>query len=442
MRFYFRRLFLLLAVALFVLWIVYISFADPRMQTVRCAVQAWLVKYNMYPCAFQKHPMIFEHGDLHYYVLWETSCVSSTPFLEWWADNTSSTASLHHFVKPSYRKIDDYHHRYTAFVGSVYNSPHIHYKINDYRFLSKQYTIRRRNMSERSRVLVMADNQNESTRFRRLLALAQNYYRDSDGPDFILHVGDAVQSAENLGDWQTQLFSPMEDVGAYQHHVPLVFIPGNHDHDKERIQKNNNYYMDMYHGLNKTNELEKPAVTNGSYHQFHHSMSIGSARVIVLDAECPSEEQSAFLLHELQSDAFQKAHFRIIAIHIPPYIEYWDPNAWNDEGEKYWGEHIRLEYDPLFRKYRVDLVVSGHQHNYQRATVHRSTDPGSADKITYAIVGGAGGDLDLKRVEDWKMYNVTYFGHHFASLDIEDRRLSWTVHSITGSIVDKFLIET
>ncbi|KAJ2078300.1 hypothetical protein H4R24_004577 [Coemansia sp. RSA 988] len=441
MRFYFRRLLLLLAVELLFLWALYISFTDPRMQVARTAVQSWLVKQNMYPCMFQKHPFVFEHGDFHYYLLWETSCVSRAPVLEWWTDSTNNTAFLHHFIKPSYRKIDDYHHRYTAIIGSVQGALHIHYKVNGYRFATKQYTIRRRNSFEKSRVLVIGDNQNEPTRFRRVLARAQHYYRTSNGPDFILHVGDAVQIARKLGDWQSQLFSPMEDVGDYRHQTPLVFAPGNHDHDKRRIQNNNNFYMDMYHGLNETSELGKPAVINGSYHRFHHSISIGSARVIVLDSECPSKEQSAFLLRELQSDAFQEASFRIIAVHIPPYIEYWDPYTWNERGEKYWDEHIRLEYDPLFRKYGVDLVISGHQHNYQRATVSRSTAPGSTDVITYVIAGGAGGDLDLKRVEDWQMYNVTYLGHHFASLEIEDRRLIWTAHSITGSVVDKFLIE-
>ncbi|KAJ2013527.1 hypothetical protein IWW57_006060, partial [Coemansia sp. S610] len=98
-------------------------------------------------------------------------------------------------------------------------------------------------------------------------------------------------------------------------------------------------------------------------------------------------------------------------------------------------------YDALFRRHNVDLVVSGHQHNYQRGTVQRnpqSADP--ADTITYAIVGGAGGELDLERVESWNMYNVTYLGHHFVSLEVDSRQLRWLAKNKAGSIIDQFNI--
>ncbi|KAJ1926723.1 hypothetical protein EC988_010277, partial [Linderina pennispora] len=129
----------------------------------------------------------------------------------------------------------------------------------------------------------------------------------------------------------------------------------------------------MYHGLFDSEDLSKTSVANSTYHQSYHSLSVGTARIIVLDAECPSPEQSAFLNRELQSAVFQGAEFKIIAIHVPPYVEFWDPYAWNGKGEKHWDEHIRTEYDPLSRKHGVDLVISGHQHNYQRLAVHRGS---------------------------------------------------------------------
>ncbi|KAJ2828762.1 hypothetical protein GGI24_002311 [Coemansia furcata] len=233
----------------------------------------------------------------------------------------------------------------------------------------------------------------------------------------------------------------MEDGSGYQHRTPTIYVPGNHDHDKARTPDNNNMYTDMYHGILTTEGLGDEAVVNGTYHRFFHTTSLGSARVIVLDSECPSAEQSEFLERELQSSTFQSAQFRIVTVHIPPYIEFWDPYSWNELGEKHWGEHVRLEYDVLFRRYNVDLVISGHQHNYQRGTVQRnlqSTDP--SDQITYAIVGGAGGGLDLARVETWNMYNVTYLDHHFVSLEVEDRQLRWLAKNKAGKIIDHFNI--
>ncbi|ORX68683.1 Metallo-dependent phosphatase, partial [Linderina pennispora] len=356
--------------------------------------------------------------------------------VEWW----TKASHGHAFIEPWYRRIDANHHRYTAIFGPAGNASDVFYKINNYRQSTQQYRIHRRTKHSLHRVLVMADNQNGPSNFRRVLARVRKFY-GSNIPDTILHVGDSVQTARKLNDWQKQLFSPMEDFGGLQHNVPTIFVPGNHDHDKSRKPNNNNLYTDMYHRLLESEDLGKSSVVDGEYHRFYHSVSVGTARIIVLDAECPSTEQSEFLESELQSAAFQDAEFKIVAIHIPPYIEFWDPFTWNDKGEKHWGEHIRIEYDPLFRKHGVDLVISGHQHNYQRSTIHRGPGYGKNDTITYAIVGGAGGSLDLRRVENYHMYNVTYLDHHFVSLDIEDKRLHWVAHNIAGQTVDEFVLQ-
>ncbi|KAJ2848184.1 hypothetical protein IWW36_003450 [Coemansia brasiliensis] len=433
MRLYQRRLLLLCTAAAGMVVVLYTLLQTASVQTLRTTTSIWLTKQNMNLCRFSKLPMLFEHSNDYYYVVWETTCTSGAPLLEWWADDSTRFS-----IEPWYRQIDHTHHRYTAIFGPVSNASQVHYRINNYRFSTKQYTITRRTKYEPHRVLVIADNQDGPSEFRKILTSIRRYYGASSNPDTILHVGDAVQTASHLDDWQRQLFAPLEDRNSLQHTTPTIFVPGNHDHDKRRVPNNSNIYMDMYHGINDTDGLGKIAVTNGSYHQFYHSVSIGCAQVIVLDAECPSPEQSEFLLQELQSEAFQSARFRIIAVHIPPYMEFWDPYAWEHKGEKHWGEHVRLEYDPLFRKYNVDLVISGHQHNYQRSTVHRAPASGLSDTITYAIVGGAGGTLDLERVEDRNMYNATYLGHHFVALDISKQSLRWTALNVDGRIIDQF----
>ncbi|KAJ2889360.1 hypothetical protein GGI21_000553 [Coemansia aciculifera] len=392
---------------------------------------------GVYLCKTRKLPMVFEHGHEHYYVVWETSCPSNGSSLEWWVDDESNGSR--HFVKAQYKMIDKSHHRYSVIIGPVGLASEVHYRAISHNKPIAQHSITRRSKDEQTRILVIADNQNGPTEFRRVLTSIQNHYDKSNSvPDAILHVGDSVQNVGKLGDWQNQLFSPLEDGGGYHHGSPIVFVPGNHDHDKSRTPNNGNFYTDMYHGILTTDGLGESAVVNGSYHRFFHIASLGSARIIVLDCECPSAEQLEFLEQELQSEAFQSARFRIVAVHIPPYIEFWDPYAWNEKGEKHWGEHVRLEYDPLFRRHNVDLVISGHQHNYQRATVQRDVQSADSGSITYAIVGGAGGDLDLVRVENWNMYNVTYLDHHFVSLEVDDQQLRWQAKDKAGRIVDQF----
>ncbi|KAJ2457693.1 hypothetical protein GGI03_006030 [Coemansia sp. RSA 2337] len=442
MRFYFRRWLLLIAVQILVMCTLYLMLQDSQVQTLLSMLLGWLDGQGFYVCKIRKLPMVYEHGHEHYYVVWETSCPANGYSLEWWTDdvpgNRSSTS--HHFVKALYKMIDKSHHRYSVIIGPLGLATKVHYRTTSHSKATAQYSITRRNETELTRVLVIADNQNGPAEFRKVLSGIRKHYGSNNVPDVILHVGDGLQDPRKLSDWQNQLFSPLEDGGGYQHRSPTVFAPGNHDHDKARTPNNANLYTDMYHGILMTDGLGDSVVVNGIYHRFFHTTSLGSARVIVLDSECPSAEQSEFLERELQSEAFQSARFRIVAVHIPPYIEFWNPYTWNERGEKHWREHIRLEYDPLFRRHNVDLVISGHQHNYQRGTVQRDPQLADSGSITYAIVGGAGGELDLERVENWKMYNVTYLDHHFVSLEVENRQLRWLAKNKAGTVIDQFNI--
>jgi hypothetical protein len=86
----------------------------------------------------------------------------------------------------------------------------------------------------------------------------------------------------------------------------------------------------------------------------------------------------------------------------------------------------------LFERYGVDLVVSGHQHNYER---------GEKNGVMYGIIGGAGGDLDFDRVDDWNMYQKTKIDFHFVTLELgqldsEKWQLQWDMFDIYGKSVD------
>ncbi|CAI5493658.1 unnamed protein product [Closterium sp. Naga37s-1] len=124
--------------------------------------------------------------------------------------------------------------------------------------------------------------------------------------------------------------------------------------------------------------------------------------------------------------------FVAVLLHVPPFIDYWDAASWHGShsgggsggsgggggpgsgfggsgggegsgedgggGERRRTEWVRLEWVPLFEKYRVDLVVSGHSHAYQR---------GERNGVMYAILGGGGERIDKHRVADWGMYKAS-----------------------------------
>ena len=123
---------------------------------------------------------------------------------------------------------------------------------------------------------------------------------------------------------------------------------------------------------------------------------------------------------------------------------------------------IRNIYHPLFDRYGVDLVLQGHNHNYQRTypvtfNPSKGSDPtvtnqfttgyqGNKDGIVYANVG-TGGE-GFHPLEGRHSYVATQFADKFGFLDIEisnanlHSNLTGTFYDNQGSIVrDHFTIK-
>ncbi|KAJ2889287.1 hypothetical protein IWW38_004801, partial [Coemansia aciculifera] len=185
------------------------SFVNSKLTTFFNSMDGW----GVFTCEFLVMPVVFEHGPDHYYVVWETRCASETPTLEWWANDTpvgGANTSLH-VVNAQYRMIDKSHHRYSAIIGPVGLATKVNYRSFVQNLSTGNYTITRRNETELTQVLVMADNQSESDEFRQVLTAIQGHYGKNNVPDAILHAGDMVQTVDELNNWNSYLFTPMED---------------------------------------------------------------------------------------------------------------------------------------------------------------------------------------------------------------------------------------
>lgn len=243
-------------------------------------------------------------------------------------------------------------------------------------------------------VAILGDSQNGMLIFNRLLKLSLRQKRD-----LFIHLGDMVQRAFSQMDWETCYWLPMSK---WVKEHPIIMVPGNHD---VILGERTEYFGPVG---NVTEMMEEDWGRDYMRKHAYHAVSIGPIRWISLDSNEESDEQVHWLEQELQSVACQRAPFRILLLHIPPFIEYWDPIAWNTEGESKWPIYGRTRLVPLFEKYRVDLVLSGHQHNYQR---------GYRNGVHYLISGGAGGQLDRHQVEQTGVYRHTFLDHHYLILD-------------------------
>jgi hypothetical protein len=95
---------------------------------------------------------------------------------------------------------------------------------------------------------------------------------------------------------------------------------------------------------------------------------------------------------------------------------------------------VRDHFVPVFQKGKVDLVVAGHAHAYQRMDL---------EGVRYVVVGGAGGRLDRYQTGHWGM-DKDYVGHHWALMDIvpsaRGPQLSWTAKDFDGQLIDAWTL--
>ncbi len=193
--------------------------------------------------------------------------------------------------------------------------------------------------------VVYGDNRGGFETHKLLCNMIKNYE-----PELIVNSGDLVYNDLFLGDWE-EFFKAIDDTGNSLYYAAI----GNH----EKIAGNFSRFFQF------------PG--NESYYSFRQS----GVFFIVLNSNDEFHiysNQYKWLEKQLNSEERLKSEFTVIVIHHPPY-------SYGDHGDSFF---LKLILVPLFEEKGVDLVVSGHDHNYQRIEVN---------DITYIVSGGAGAPL-------------------------------------------------
>lgn len=154
-----------------------------------------------------------------------------------------------------------------------------------------------------------------------------------------------------------------------------------------------------------------------------YSLAIGGATLIVLDANDPSDRRQLEWLTALLGDLGEGP--AVVAFHQPAFS---------------CGRHgstaaVQERWVPLFRRSGVDLVVNGHDHDYQRFEV---------DGVTYVVSGGGGRSLyptDSCPNGTPNPLAVDDANFHFVVLDVDSDSIRGSAVSDQGEVLDSFEIE-
>jgi len=182
----------------------------------------------------------------------------------------------------------------------------------------------------------------------------------AEDPDLVVATGDLVLRGSDEGDWQ-RFFTVAGDLLAT---IPFWSAPGNHD--LGRTGDDHRLFGDVF-GVPPT--PERPAWASWS------SFDAGDVHVALLDSNAYNEPaQLAWLDADLKAARAGGARVLLAFTHDGPYSR-----------GTHGGNPVAASiYVPVLVKYGVALIVSGHDHLYQR---------GRMGGLDYLVSGGGGAPL-------------------------------------------------
>jgi predicted phosphodiesterase len=161
-------------------------------------------------------------------------------------------------------------------------------------------------------------------------------------PELVLALGDF--SYESTADCWFKIISPIDE--------KMRIALGNHDNISSSI-------LDQY-------------MTHFNLTKQYYSFNYHTIHFVMMSTDLPftvGSEQYNFVNADLAKAASDsKIHWIIVSYHHPAYTSRSVHSAL---------VNLRNTYDPLFDKYGVDLILQGHNHNYQRSypIKYNSTNP-------------------------------------------------------------------
>jgi 3',5'-cyclic AMP phosphodiesterase CpdA len=149
----------------------------------------------------------------------------------------------------------------------------------------------------------------------------------------------------------------------------------------------------------------------------YYARVIGDAQLFVLNGNEPEDpEQLEWLRREL---ARSETAWQIVVFHQPAYsCGRYEPPV-----------EIVAEWRPFFERHDVELVLNGHDHNYQRFAPQGG--------VVYVVTGGGGAGLYAVRECPGLLVHDDD-KHHFLAIEGSSEELKGKVIALDGAVLDEF----
>lgn len=168
-------------------------------------------------------------------------------------------------------------------------------------------------------------------------------YRDAPRARFMIHAGDLINTAESDAEWG-EWFGAGHWLNAM---VPSIAVPGNHEMAKrpEGRRQLSHHWRPQF----AFPENGPPGLEETCYTLVYHNL-----RIIGLNSNEQIDVQTEWLDRVL---AENRSEWVVCTFHHPIF----------STGKERDNPELRAAWKPMFDKYKVDLVLQGHDHTYGRS---------------------------------------------------------------------------
>ena len=307
-----------------------------------------------------------------------------------------------------------YHH--VSFTGLRPNTLYA-YRVGDGKNWSEWFQYRTaNNQPEPYSFIYFGDAQNEL--FSLWSRVIRDAYATAPQARFMIHAGDLVNHADSDAEWQEWFAA-----GSFIHaSIPSLPTPGNHEYT--RIA-----------GIPALTKMWQPQFTlphNGvpGLEDSNYYVDYQNARIISLNSMMQVRAQADWLEKVLQHNP-QKWTF--ITFHYPVF---------SISGRHEIGNLKKL-WKPIFDKYKVDLVMQGHEHSYARGT-GTNLPAGVTQKDSTAgtvyVVSVSGPKMYALGPDHW-MHRAAENTQLYQVITVDNDRLIYKSRTVTGELYDAFELQ-
>ncbi len=237
--------------------------------------------------------------------------------------------------------------------------------------------------------------------------LRQTIYEDvmlsNPNMEFILHTGDMVNDGGEQDDWDRYY----EDIDLLvQNNVTFYYSVGNHETYTYKLPDGSYGPPELNFSTYMSN-VEMPG--NERFYSFDnkgiHFIIINTEEFYTYEFEITTEQEE-WIIADLQSNTM---NFTIAMMHRPMY-------SIKDASRVAHAANIRAVLEPIFIEYGIDLVFSGHDHNYYNTI---------REGIQHIGTSGGGAPLYVPQATNQAIDGDVYISeYHYCNISVTEDTLT------------------